>query len=133
MAQETFLKLFQTPPREQSNLGGWLARVATNLAYNQLRSEKSRKGREIKSDLGLVAMAPAEEIALRNEEIRLVQSALDSLQDRDKTCLLLRYSGMSYADIAGVLGIKPSSVGTTLARAQAKFKDEYLRLKGRGD
>ncbi len=47
VAQETFAKLYQTPPKELGNLGGWLARVATNLAYNRQRSDNSRWKREI--------------------------------------------------------------------------------------
>jgi len=42
LTQEVFLKLYHQPPRERSNLGGWLLRVAANLAYNRLRGEERR-------------------------------------------------------------------------------------------
>ncbi|MCL6638482.1 MAG: hypothetical protein K6T80_02210 [Firmicutes bacterium] len=32
VAQEAFLKLFQAPPADPANVGGWLNRVAINLA-----------------------------------------------------------------------------------------------------
>src|SRR3990172_8105455 len=47
LAPETFIKLYESPPREFTNLSGWLVRVATNLAYNHLRGEKNRKRREL--------------------------------------------------------------------------------------
>jgi len=131
VAQETFIRLYQTPPREPSNLGGWLARVATNLAFNRLRSENSRCRREVGAGLAEVASeAGPEEVLLRGEEIALTRQVLELLPERDRACLLLRFSGMDYAAIARATGIKQSSVGTVLARARAKFKVEYIKIKG---
>lgn len=131
VAQETFTKLYQTPPAEPANLRSWLARVATNLAYNHLRSENSRVRREVGASL---AKAPPEdgpeELLVRDEEIALTRRVLQQLPERDRDCLLLRFSGMDYAGIARATGIKYSSVGTVLARARAKFKVEYIKLKG---
>lgn len=131
VAQEAFAKLYQTPPPEPSNLGGWLARVATNLAYNHIRSENSRTRREVGAGLAeVVAEEGPEELLVRAEEIALTRRILEQLPERDRACLLLRFSGMDYAGIARATGIKNSSVGTVLARARAKFKVEYIKHKG---
>jgi RNA polymerase sigma factor (sigma-70 family) len=134
VAQETFIKLYQSPPREPSNLGGWLTRVSANLAYNHLRSEKSRRRREISSAQHAAGRetGPEEEL-LRVEEVAFTRQALELLPERDRACLLLKFSGMNYAEIARVTGIKENSVGTILARARAKFKREYIRIKGSDD
>jgi RNA polymerase sigma factor (sigma-70 family) len=134
VAQETFIKLYQSPPREPSNLGGWLTRVSANLAYNHLRSEKSRRRREISSAQHATGRetGPEEEL-LRVEEVAFTRQALELLPERDRACLLLKFSGMNYAEIARVTGIKENSVGTILARARAKFKREYIRIKGSDD
>lgn len=131
VAQETFIRLYQTPPPEPSNLGGWLSRVATNLAYNHLRSENSRFRREAGAGAAeVVAGEGPEEILVRDEEVALTRKALEQLPARDRACLFLRFSGMDYAGIAHATGIKESSVGTVLARARAKFKSEYIKLEG---
>lgn len=131
IAQEAFIKLYNTPPREFSNLGGWLARVATNLAYNHLRSENSRRRREMGAGISSVAVeAGPETAAVRKEEIALTRKALERIPERDRACLFLKFSGMDYAAIARVIGVKESSVGTLLARARARFRSEYLRLTG---
>ncbi|HLI52342.1 MAG TPA: sigma factor-like helix-turn-helix DNA-binding protein, partial [Thermomicrobiaceae bacterium] len=39
--------------------------------------------------------------------------------------LILRYSGVSYAEIAAAIGIKPTSVGTTLVRAERALRLAY--------
>ena len=133
VAQETFLKLYRTPPREKGNVTGWLFRVARNLAFDYLRSEKSRSKREERSQVWENDSPEAlscEEAVMRKQEIALVHEVLQNLSERDRTCLLLKFSGMSYEEIAEITGIKQASVGTVLARARARFKQEYTRLKG---
>lgn len=110
---------------------GGLSRVATNLAYNHLRSEGSRRRREAGyGEIPGVRVAEPEEALVRGEEVALTRHVLENLPERDRACLLLKFSGMNYADIARATGVKESSVGTLLARARARFKSEYIRLKG---
>ncbi len=104
--------------------------MATNLAYNYLRSEKSRLRREEKNGMPDQVVNTSEETAIKNEVIRTVRQVLDTLPERDRLCLLMKHSGFSYDEIASATGLKKSSVGTTIARAQAKFKKMYLELKG---
>ncbi|ACV62658.1 RNA polymerase, sigma-24 subunit, ECF subfamily [Desulfofarcimen acetoxidans DSM 771] len=136
VAQETFLKLYRTPPRDKGNLAGWLFRVSRNLAFDYLRSEKSRGRREERNKIwseGCTEALSCEEAVMRKEAITLVHQALQNLSERDRACLLLRFSGAGYEEIAEITGIKYSSVGTVLARARARFKQEYCCLKGSDD
>lgn len=43
--QEAFIKLYNSPPNHGDILP-WLSRVATNLAYNYIRDQKTRKSKE---------------------------------------------------------------------------------------
>src|SRR5688572_1304598 len=47
VTQETFLRLMRSPDRCTQSLGGWLHRLATRLAVDALRSERSRRRREL--------------------------------------------------------------------------------------
>src|SRR5580698_4898718 len=47
LSQETFFRLMRRPHEVRQNLGGWLHRTATHLALDSLRSETSRRKREI--------------------------------------------------------------------------------------
>ncbi|MCL6472320.1 MAG: sigma-70 family RNA polymerase sigma factor [Firmicutes bacterium] len=123
VAQDTFIKLYESPPQEFTNLSGWLIRVATNLAYNHLRNEKNRKRRE-----ALEAVWESfEQDFLSFSEVAQVRDILQLLEDRDRICLILKFSGFSYGEIAGMTGMKKSSVGKVLARAVDKFKRAYER------
>lgn len=131
IAQETFLKLYYSPPAELHNIGGWLARVAANLSYNYLKSEKSRKTREANTSLyepGKVV--PLEDLVMRNQEVKRVRDILNEMQERDRMVLLLKFSGYNYREIAETVDVEKSSVGTILARAQKRFKTLYLEKEG---
>jgi RNA polymerase sigma factor (sigma-70 family) len=127
LTQEAFLKLYNSPPAH-SNTVAWLSKVASNMAYNYLRDEKIKKNKE-----PAIAEDEAEKViliedrAIKNQEIRLIKKVLTRLPERDRICLLLKFSGYKYDEIAEVIGIEKTSVGTILARAQAKFKERYLK------
>jgi len=133
MAQEVFLKLYHQPPRERSNLGGWLLRVSANLCYNYLRGEERRCRREESHCREEVGVIPPEEVVIRNQEARLVHQCLVKLPPRDRVCLLLKNAGHSYAEIAEVIQVDKNSVGTILARARRHFASLYNESEGRDD
>lgn len=124
IAQETFIKLYEQPPNEFTNLSGWLMKVSTNLAYNYVRGEKNRKQRESERILASTAF---DEDFLRTSEVFEAREALSALSERDRICLILKFSGFRYDEIAGITGIKESSIGKVLARALEKFKRAYER------
>jgi RNA polymerase sigma-70 factor (ECF subfamily) len=54
-----------------------------------------------------------------------VRAALLAIKPRSARILLLRYSGLSYAEIAAALEIAQGSVGTLLARAEKEFEEVF--------
>jgi RNA polymerase sigma-70 factor (ECF subfamily) len=64
---------------------------------------------------------------VRQERIAEVRFALARLKVEKAQVLLLRHSGLSYQEIAAAMRIKPASVGTMLARAEAEFSMLYQR------
>jgi len=123
VVQEAFIRLYFRPPAQQENIPGWLFRVAVNLAYNHVRSEERRKKREYQ----VAAWGPetGDNEVLRQEEIAQVRQTLGRMAPRDRFCLLLRAHGYGYAEIAAVLQVERSSVGTILARARERFRREF--------
>ncbi|MGA7989406.1 MAG: sigma factor-like helix-turn-helix DNA-binding protein, partial [Candidatus Dormiibacterota bacterium] len=58
------------------------------------------------------------------ETRRAVRAALARVPRRHATVLVLRYSGLSYAEIATAIGIGVNGVGTRLRRAEACLRKE---------
>jgi RNA polymerase sigma-70 factor (ECF subfamily) len=133
LALETFWRLYQNPPSRSENLCGWLYRVAVNLGFNALRSQKRRTRYE--EEAGTLALEnnlpsnPADEAEIL-ERRREVQEVLGQMKPRSAQLLVLRHSGLSYAEVAAAVKVKPSSVGNLLARAEDEFVKIYGRLLG---
>jgi RNA polymerase sigma-70 factor (ECF subfamily) len=134
-AQEAFLRLYEhpLPAGRNHNLRGWLLRVTTNLAYNALRSRGRRRLREER------ALAEAQSagqpaagdsmVAATADTAAKVRGVLARLPERQVQLLLLRQAGLSYAELAGALGVAPGSIGTLVARAERAFRDLYGELE----
>jgi RNA polymerase sigma-70 factor, ECF subfamily len=129
---DAFLKLYRMGPGgiEEGTAGAWLYRVATRSAIDQLRRHK-RRGFEEQLDAGVDIADGLESDPLgrlvREERIAEVRFALARLKVEKAQVLLLRHSGLSYQEIAAAMRIKPGSVGTMLARAEAEFSTLYQR------
>jgi len=63
-------------------------------------------------------------IAVATETRDEVRTVLARIPERSAALLALRYSGLSYAEIAQALDVRASSVGTLLRRAEDAFRRE---------
>ena len=131
LAQEVFMRLYRRRVRHDDNLAGWLYRVATNLGYNALRANHRRANRE------RLAGATADSPPIPGDEVERVErrsrvrAALARLKPREAKLLALREMGMSYRELADIIGVAPGSVGTLLARAQRAFREAYGAEEGK--
>lgn len=128
-ALEAFLKLSRTPPADHSQPSGWLYRVASNLGLNALRARARRKRYEALVPEPQNSEDPAVAAERRLEQIR-VRETLAGIKPAAAQILLLRYSGLSYAEIAAAMEISPSSVGAQLARAEKAFEARFRSAEG---
>jgi RNA polymerase sigma-70 factor (ECF subfamily) len=132
LALEVFYRLHHRPPRHRDRLGSWLYRVATHIGLNALRARRRR--REYEESAGIHQLQrtdpvdPAEQVE-RSERRARVRHTLALMRPRRAQILILRHSGLSYAEIAASLGIAPGSVGTLLARAEKDFGRRYRALE----
>jgi RNA polymerase sigma factor (sigma-70 family) len=135
LANDVFWRLYREPAlRADGNLGGWLYRTATNLGIDTLRAlSRRRRYEEAAGRLtpGGIAEAngPLEDV-LREEKCRLVRTVLASIKPAQAQLLILRASGFSYKELAGVLEVKVTGIGTMLNRAAEEFRNRYRALHG---
>ena len=73
------------------------------------------------------AGGPLEDL-LREEKCWRVRAVLASIKPAQAQLLILRSSGLSYKELADVLEVKMSGIGTMLNRAEEEFRDRYLAL-----
>lgn len=116
--QETFTRLVAKPPRDD-NVRAWLYTVATNVvrAWANRRRDRAplleRGARAVTGD-GPLDPDAAMEAAERR---RAVRCALERLNEKERTILLMREEGFAHREIAEAVGTTTGSIGTMIARA----------------
>jgi RNA polymerase sigma-70 factor (ECF subfamily) len=129
IASEALWRLHRKPPRDQSNLEGWLYRTGLRLALDQIRKDRRRARYESLASIFGTAPNP-EQAAERGEERARIRQALAALKVEHVALIVLRAEGFAYAEIAQQLHLNAASVGTLLARAEQAFRKEYVDRYG---
>jgi len=127
VAQEVFLGLVERRTGQPPPGRGWLYAAAAHRALNVLRGERRRGSREEGLFRRDGAPGLAEDPAVvtaRRRQRAVVRAALLRLPERQAAILVLRHSGLRYAEVGQALGISPASVGTLLRRAEQAMRKE---------
>lgn len=135
VAQETFVRALRQT-EAIVNERAWVFAVAHNLVRDGARRDaRNRRHLELLAAEQREVDEPEEEQTPdRATQLRLAREALAMLTERDRQALLLKEEGLDYQEIADVLQIEKSSVGTTLSRARRRLAESYedLAAGGRG-
>ena len=126
VAQDVFLKFHRLESPNSERAAGWLHAAAAHTALNLIRGDRRRSRREAAVWQPAERTDPAE-LAEAADRRRQVRAALARLPARSAAVLALRYSGLSYAEIATALGIRVGNIGTMLHRAEEALRKEVTR------
>jgi RNA polymerase sigma-70 factor, ECF subfamily len=132
-AQETFLRVYQGLPsfNGRYRLGAWVVRIATNVCLDQLRAHSRRPADLTPLEILDLESAPVDEcdpaiVFMRHAEGKKVRKILQSLPPMHRAAIVLRdFEGVSYAEIAEVLGISECQVKALLHRARRGFRRQW--------
>ena len=132
LRQETFLRVYAQAGRYQGAglFRSWLFRIAGNLARSALRRRRVLSW--VRFDMVRHDRASGsesvQEALERRERSRQVRAALARLPERQRAAVALRQDeGMSYREIAAVLGTTESAVESLLTRAIAALRRDFAR------
>jgi RNA polymerase sigma-70 factor (ECF subfamily) len=127
VVQDAFLSLHRhiSAGGSQESIRGWLFRVAHNQARNRQASYARRFASPLDDSLNvLLDQATPERKLIEKEKLRDLRSAIRSLTDSERECLLLRAEGLLYREIATVLELATSTVADTVDRAIRKLAEK---------
>jgi RNA polymerase sigma factor (sigma-70 family) len=131
LAQDTFIKAWQALPswRPEARFHTWLYRIASNTALDALRRRRTVEFVELTEDYDAPAHGPGPEMQLQAKQgIAALEVALARLTAEHRAIVLLReVEGLSYGEIADVLGIDEGTVKSRLGRARAALSAAYRR------
>lgn len=127
VVQDAFLTLHQhlQAGGAKENARSWLFRVV----HNQARNRQNRYERRYSAPLDEQADqipddGTPEQMVLRKEKFKRLETALEALSASERECLLLRSQGLRYREISDVLGMAISTVGETVDRAIRKLAEK---------
>lgn len=133
-SQETFLRVYQGLSRFNGRyqLGPWITRIATNVCLDQLRARQRKPSQAMPIEEFVRLEAPTEvvgepeQVVIRNFESRRVRKVLDSLPPAHRAAIVLRdFEGLSYSEVAAVLGVTECQVKALIHRARKGFKRSW--------
>ncbi|WP_126974349.1 RNA polymerase sigma factor [Gynurincola endophyticus] len=106
--------------KEESKLSTWMYRVAMNTAIYNLKSAKKQINTiaiDTETDRLTEASDESEE-----RRIRLLYESIQTLNLLERGIILLYLEGKSHQEIAEIIGITTTNVGTKVSRIKEKLK-----------
>ena len=141
LAQEVFIRVWQAAKtyKPEAKFTTWLYRITANLCLNELKSSRRRKlfqflrfGEDQENTIegALVDASPSpEDLLLSREQSRRISDALQGLPENQRMALILkRYDGLSYQEIAKVIGCSVSAIESLLVRAKRSLQEKLKNL-----
>jgi RNA polymerase sigma-70 factor (ECF subfamily) len=125
IAQETFVILWEGRERiAPRSLRAYLFRITRNRALDQLKTRRTRR-RLLKSyDAHRSRPATPEDVFERDRVSDQVELAIRTLPERRREVFVLAYlKGLSYSEVADVLGISPKTVQNQMSAALSQLRE----------
>jgi len=146
-AQEAFIQVYNSIGQFKGNstLSTWIYRITISKCLDHTRSKKRKKrfafiSRLFSENNELLYEAPDFDhpgVQLdRKEDAAILFKMVNSLPENQKTAFLLnKVEGMSYMEIAGIMGLSESAVDSLLQRAKQNLRkkiNEQINHTGEG-
>jgi RNA polymerase sigma-70 factor, ECF subfamily len=142
LAQEVFLKVWQSAAtyKPTAKFTTWIYRIATNLCINKQKSDRIRRlfmvppsrkeeedlGNEFSADHATKCPSP-EDLLLVEERKRQILNTIQQLPTNQRIALILKkYEGLSYKEIAGIIGCSVSAVDSLMVRAKRNLRRKFI-------
>lgn len=121
IAQETFVIVWQQLPklRNESNIGTWIFRIASNNCLRQIEKEK----RIIKTDLPINLKEENRESI--EPQIQLLYKFISELTETDRIIISLELEEVKQAEIANIIGISEANVRVKIHRIKIKLMQKF--------
>jgi len=132
LAQQVFLNVWKSAPRwrPKAKVTTWLMIITKRLVFNESRRRsRSRIIPQQREDEGLpesTDKAPAPDEQILDQELHFaVEAAMAALSEKERMAVVMRrHEGMSYEEIAEVLGTSVPAVKSLLFRARNLLREK---------
>jgi RNA polymerase sigma-70 factor (ECF subfamily) len=140
LTQEVFIQAYTSLSRfkGEATFSTWLYRIAVNASLNKVRkSSKNIILQRIDALFGaekakehpftLSDMENPENIIIRQEHVKWIQKALDTLPENQRTAIILsKYDNFSQREIAEIMNTTEGAVEALLQRAKKNLREKLV-------
>ena len=140
LVQETFVRVYlhRERFRADSTFSAWIFTIAANLCRNQYRwfgrhptvsLDELTADKATRHEKLVCPRCAPDLLAQKNERIEALQVAISELSHELRTTLLLfEYEGLSYREIASIVGCSEKGVESRLVRARVSLRRKLSRF-----
>ena len=125
LAQETFIIVWQQLPkfRNESSVGTWIFRIASNNCLRQIEKEKKFARTELPVNLEEKKQESME------PQIQMLYQFISELPETDRIIISLELEEVKQAEIAHIVGLSESNIRVKIHRIKEKLTQKF---KGNG-
>ncbi len=112
----------------------WMYRIALNVAISFYRKEKRKPVSYDYHNENLIFSIEddSESETDVDTNIKILQGFINSLNELNKALMLLYLEEKSHEEIAEIMGISKSNVGTKISRIKLKLIEEFKKIEDHG-
>lgn len=130
LIQEMMIQIWQSIHKynDQYKISTWLYRISLNVAISFYRKSSIRAKKY--TELNEKTVETTLDDKSDNEiHLNLLELFISELKEIDKALMVLYLEDKSYAEIAEILGLSVSNVGTKIGRIKDRLKTRSSQLK----
>ncbi|MEA5127065.1 MAG: sigma-70 family RNA polymerase sigma factor [Proteiniphilum sp.] len=129
LIQEMMIQVWQSIHKynDQFKISTWLYRISLNVAISFYRKNTTRANRFTVLNEQTTEIL-TEDKAETEQQLNLLEQFISELKELDKALILLYLEDKSHTEIAEVLGLSISNVGTKVGRIKKKLKTRFSQL-----
>jgi len=130
LVQDVIIQLWNSFDKydPQYKVSTWLYRIALNTAISYYRKASTRNKHLTVLNDSFLQIAH-DDATDSSEKLQLLQQLIGELSELNKALMLLYLDGNSHEEIADILNISVSNVGTKLNRIKQKLKIKYKSVQ----
>ncbi|MGM1430152.1 RNA polymerase sigma factor [Sphingobacterium lactis] len=126
LIQEMMIQIWQSVHRynDKFKVSTWVYRISLNVAISFYPKSTTRASRFTVLN-EQITETPTQDKTEREQQLNLLEQFISELKEIDKALIILYLEDNSHTEIAEILGISTSNVGTKIGRIKDKLKNRF--------
>ncbi len=122
LAQDTMIKIWEQLPkfREESNIGTWIYKIASNNCLRQI--EKSKRSERVEFPENLITEESNSQL---EDNIKLLYQYISELNELDRIIISLELEELPQSEIAIITGLSESNVRVKIHRIKERLSKKF--------